>query len=101
MAKTYCSCVGNRGMATRCGGNDGVRVSAQSYDGSVIVYNWYDNGKLKLRVGTNDRSSCYSDNIDFVGSYEEFNALLKLNEDIKNGKVSIVRHRVRKEANRI
>lgn len=53
MAKTYCSCVGNRGMATRCGGRDGCRVSCQSYSGSVIVYNWYDeNDNLRLRVGT-------------------------------------------------
>ena len=55
MAKTYCTCVGMRGEATRRGGNDGVRVSAQSWDGSIIVRNWYDDeDQLKVRVGTNE-----------------------------------------------
>ena len=96
MAKTYCTCIGMRGERTARGGRDGVRTSAQSYDGSIIVHNWYDDeDKLHVRVGTNDGSSCCSDwnSEDFVGSFEEFKALLKLNRDIKEGKVSVVRHR--------
>lgn len=95
MSKTYCMCQGMRGEATRRGGNDGVHVSAQSYDGSVIVKNYYDEDTLKVRVGTNDGSSCYTDyrSDNFCGTFEEFKALLKLAADIKAGRVSVVRHR--------
>ena len=100
MAKTYTTCWGMRGERTARGGTDGVQCAAQSYDGSVIVSNRYvedkdGKEKLEIRVGTNDNSSCYSDwsSQDFVGSFEEFKELLKLHHDIKNGRVSIVRHR--------
>ena len=94
MAKTYVTCSGMRGERTARGGRDGVRASVQSYDGSVVVSNWYDGDQLKVRVGTNDGSSFYSDcSLDFVGTFDEFKALLRLSEDIKSGKVSVVRHR--------
>ena len=99
MAKTYCTCIGMRGERTARGGSAGCRASVQSWDGSVIIENWYDdNDKLKVRVGTNDGSSSCSDwsSHDFTGTLEEFKALLKLNADIKNGRVSVVRHRVKK-----
>lgn len=99
MAKTYCTCIGMRGEATRRGGNNGVRVSAQSWDGSVIVKNWYDeNDQLRVMVGTNDGSSCHTDfnSVDFTGSLDELKELLKLHQDIKSGRVSVVRHRTRK-----
>lgn len=102
MAKTYCMCQGMRGEATRRGGNDGVRVAAQSYDGSIVVSNRYnDEGQLEVRVGTNDGSSCYTDwsSNDFRGTFDEFKALLKLSKDIRDGKVSVVRHRKTKEQN--
>lgn len=102
MAKTYMTGWGMRGERTARGGNDGVQCAAQSYDGSIIVSNRYtkdENGNevLKVRVGTNDGSSCYTDwnSQDFVGTFEEFKELLKLSRDIKDGKVSIVRHRNR------
>ena len=97
MSKFYGMVCGNRGAATRGGSaNSGFKASAQSYDGSVIVNLDYDhNNQLKVRVGTNDGSRCYSDwNCpDFVGTFEEFKELLKLANDIKSGKVSITRHR--------
>lgn len=98
MAKTYVTCSGMRGTRTARGGKDGVRASVQSYDGSVVVSNWYDGDQLKVRVGTSDGSSAFSDysSADFVGTFDEFKALLKLSEDIKSGKVSVVRHRSRK-----
>lgn len=103
MAKTYMTGWGMRGERTARGGKSGVQCAAQSYDGSVIVSNRYvedDNGNehLEVRVGTNDGSSCYSDwsSNDFVGTLDELKALLKLNADIKNGRVSVVRHRVKK-----
>ena len=99
MAKTYCTCIGMRGERTARGGNAGCRASVQAWDGSIITNNWYDdNGTLRVRVGTNDGSSCYSDwnSEDFSGTFQEFKDLLKLAADIKNGRVSVVRHRVKK-----
>ena len=103
MAKTYMTGWGMRGERTARGGRDGVQCAAQSYDGSVIVSNRYvedDNGNehLEVRVGTNDGSSCYSDwsSPDFIGTLDELKALLKLNKDIKEGKVSVVRHRAKR-----
>jgi len=96
MAKTYCTCIGMRGERTARGGNDGCRASVQAWDGSIITRNWYDSdGTLKVRVGTNDGSSCCSDwnSPDFEGTFEEFKELLKLADDIKRGRVSITRHR--------
>lgn len=102
MAKTYMTGWGMRGERTARGGKDGVQCAAQSYDGSIIVSNCYiedENGNeiLKVRVGTNDGSSCCTDwnSNDFNGTFKEFKALLKLNKDIKEGKVSVVRHRVK------
>ena len=96
MSKTYCTCIGSRGERTARGGKGGCRASVQAYDGSIITRNWYDDdGTLKVRVGTNDGSSCYSDwsGNDFTGTFQEFKDLLKLAADIKSGKVSVVRHR--------
>ena len=95
MAKTYLTGWGCRVAVTRTGGNDGVHVAAQSFDGSIIVENWYnDKDELVVRVDTSKRSSCYGDSYHcFTGSIEEFNDLLQLARDIKERKVSIVRHR--------
>ena len=96
MAKTYCTCIGMRGERTARGGNDGCRASVQAYDGSIITRSWYDDdGTLRVRVGTNDGSSCCTDwnSEDFNGTFQEFKDLLKLAADIKSGKVSVVRHR--------
>ena len=120
MSKTYCTCIGSRKERTACGRNDGCRASIQSYDGSIIIRNWYDgNGTLIVRVGTNDGSSCYTDwnSNDFTGTFQEFKNLLKfaadtkkqvadlggtfkefkdllkLAADIKSGRVSVVRRR--------
>ena len=96
MAKTYCTCIGMRGERTARGGKDGCRASVQSYEGSVCVSNWFDSDdQLRVRIGTNDGSSCCTDwnSEDFSGTFQEFKDLLKLAADIKSGKVSIVRHR--------
>lgn len=96
MAKTYATIEGSRQPKTCTGGNTGVRASAQSYDGSIIVCNRYnDEGQLEVRVGTSDGSSCYTDwnSHDFRGTFEEFKDLLKLAADIKAGRASVVHHR--------
>ena len=96
MSATYTTCCGMRSERTACGGNDGCRASVQSYNGSICISNRIDeDGTLKVRIGTNDGSSCYSDwnSKDFNGTFQEFKDLLKLHQDIKSGKVSVVRHR--------
>lgn len=97
MATFYATIEGNRLAKNATGSRvSGIRAAAQSYSGSVIAtLNYHEvNGKdvLMVRVGTNDHSSCYTDNIDFVGTYDEFNDLLKLASDIKNGRATVVRH---------
>ncbi len=97
MSAFYGSICGNRGAATRGGSkNSGFRSSCQSWNGSIIATMHYnDKEQLIVRVGTNDGSSCSTDwnSHDFVGTFEDFKELLKLSRDIKDGKVSIVRHR--------
>jgi len=97
MSAFYGMVEGNRGAATRGGSkSSGFRASCQSYDGSIISTMYYgDTGELKVRVGTSDGSSCYSDwnSDDFQGTFEEFKQLLTLAKEIKEGKVSITRHR--------
>lgn len=100
MSTFYGMICGNRGAATRGGSKDsGFRSSCQSWNGSVITtmdYNSKD--ELIVRVGTSDGSSCYTDwnSQDFVGTFDEFKDFLKLYRDIKDGKVSVVRHRNKK-----
>ncbi len=100
MSVFYGMVEGNRSCATRGGSRaSGFRASCQSYEGSIIsTMNYDDDGTLRVCVGTSDRSSCYSDwsSDDFNGTFEEFKALLKLNKDIKEGRVSVVRHRAKR-----
>ena len=97
MSTFYGMVEGNRSCATRGGSRQsGFRASCQSWNGSVITTMHYnDEDKLIVRVGTNDGSSCSSDwnSQDFVGTFDEFKDFLKLYRDIKNGKVSVLRHR--------
>lgn len=86
-------------MRTARGGSDGCTASVQSYDGSIIVCNRYDdNDVLRVKVGTSNNSSCYiEDHLNcFDGTFSEFKDALKLLRDIKDGKVSVVRHRTPK-----
>ena len=102
MSRTYATLTGGRSTLTQRGHRDGVRVSCQSFDGSIIVSNRYDsNDKLELRIGTNEGSGTYTDwkSNDFVGTFEEFKELLQLHQDIKSGRVSVVRHRKPKTKN--
>lgn len=99
MSKFYGTIIGNRSAATRGGSaNSGFLASAQSYDGSIVVHLDYDNeNNLKVRVGTNDGSSCCTDwnAPEFVGTFEEFKDALQLLQDIKERKVSVTRHRAK------
>lgn len=97
MSVFYGSIQGNRGEATRGGSKaSGFRASAQSFKGSVIVdLDYNDKEELVVRVGTNDYSSSGRDGNSptFRGTFNEFKEALTLLNDIKNGKVSVTRHR--------
>lgn len=97
MSTFYGMVCGNRGAATRGGSaNSGFKASAQSWDGSVITYlDYNEEGKLMVRIGTNDYSSCCTDwnSHDFNGTFDELKEALNLLHEIKTGKVSITRHR--------
>ena len=99
MSKFYGTVIG---ASSTCGtrrGHSDIRVSAQSWNGSVITHLDYDSDEnLRVRIGTNERSSTCSDwsSQDFVGTFDEFKELLKLHNDIKSGRVSVVRHRVKR-----
>ena len=96
MSKFYGTVIG---ASSTCGtrrGHYDIRVSAQSWDGSVITTLDYDSDeKLRVRIGTNEGSSTCSDwsSQDFTGTFEEFKELLQLHQDIKYGRASVVRHR--------
>ena len=93
MAKTYCTCQGMRQQAHRTGGNNGCIASVQSYDGSIIVENWYDEaGELWVRVCLDDGSSCSGTTV-WQGKFDGFKEAMQLLKDVKEGKASVTRHR--------
>jgi hypothetical protein len=96
MSKFYGTVIGaSSTVGTRRGHHD-IRVCGQSWDGSVITTLDYDSDeKLRVRIGTNEGSGTYTDwkSNDFIGTFDEFKQLLQLHQDIKSGRVSVVRHR--------
>ena len=76
MAKFYGTLVGNRGEATRLG-HSRIKVSAQSWDGSLITELTYNNeGKLMVSLKASEEStSCYGREL-FYGTFEDFVAKL-------------------------
>ena len=94
MSKFYGMVRGNRGASTRGGSaNSGFKSTAQSYDGSVITCLNYDqNNNLKVRIELAEGSTTYGD-VAFSGTFEELKESMKLLQEIKEGKVSITRHR--------
>ena len=76
MARFYGQVVGERGAATRTG-HRRIKAAAQSYDGSVITELTYnDEGKLMIRVDTEDHSTSYG-RLTFYGTFEDFVNKLK------------------------
>ena len=82
MARFYGAVEGQaQTIATRRGTQD-IRVSAQSWDGSIIVRLHYnDNGELVAEVGTSKGSSIYADKNHYIGNLEGFAQAL---ENYKN-----------------
>ena len=79
MSRLYGTLQGCRGEATRCGSTtSGLRVSAQSYNGSLITYmNINDNGETVVKLKYSDDSSSCGDEIIFEGTLEELKEKLK------------------------
>lgn len=79
MSKLYGTLQGCRGEATRCGSKDsGIRVSAQSYEGSVIVKMKLDeNDQPIVTLLISEGSSSYGNKEVFTGSIEELKAKLQ------------------------
>ena len=70
-----------------------MKASLQSFDGSLIGYLDYDqNNNLKVRIELAEGSTTYGD-VAFSGTFEELKESMKLLQEIKEGKVSVVRHR--------
>lgn len=94
MSSFYGMVRGNRGAATRGGSaNSGFKATAQSFDGSVITCLDYDSDhKLQVRIELSDYSNTYGDTV-FDGSFDELKAAMQLLKEIRDGKVSITRHR--------
>ena len=94
MSALYGSLRGCRQTITRTGSrNSGMKASLQSFDGSVIGYLDYgSNNQLKVRIELAEGSTTYGD-VAFSGTFEELKESMKLLQEIKEGKVSIVRHR--------
>lgn len=98
MAKFYATIQGSRDPKT-CTGTDNIKACAQSYDGSVITRLIYIKDKLNVNICTNDHSDTYGDDYDsdICCTFDQFKDLLKLYNDIKDDKVSLVRHRTKKD----
>lgn len=97
MSATYCTCQGMRGQRTARGGRNGVDASVQSYQGSVITRLYLDdNDQPIVTISTSDRStSCWGDQ-RFSGTIKQLESVFQLMKDIEAGKVSVVRHRIKK-----
>ena len=79
MSALYGTLQGCRGEATRCGSkSSGLRVSAQSYNGSLITYmDINDNGETVVKLKISDDSSSYGDEKIFEGTLEELKEKLR------------------------
>ena len=74
MAAFYGTVEGNRGVGTRIGSKDsGMKVSAQSYDGSVVVRMWYNqDNELMVSIETADKSTNYwTDKTIYRGKFND------------------------------
>ena len=81
MAQLYASIQGNHGERTCTGtASSGIRASAQSWDGSLVIYlDLDDNCKPRFRLYASDRStgSSYDSEEIFDGTLEELKEKLK------------------------
>ena len=72
MSKFYGTVVGApRTKATRCGSSD-IRVSAQSWNGSVITRLWYNTGGRPCVDIETDEGSSVCGKLIFSGTFDEF-----------------------------
>lgn len=81
MSKFYGTVPGQASTAATRRGSQDIKVTAQSWDGSVIVRLHYnDEGVLMVEVSTDDSSSAYRQSV-FEGTFDEFKARLSGEEE--------------------
>lgn len=101
MAKFYGQVDGiSKTSATRRGSaSSGLKVTAQSYEGSIITRLLIDsnNGDTRVKIELAMDKSASSGDLMFNGTFEELKALFELGKDIEMGKVSITRHKNQKQ----
>lgn len=98
MSALYGTVCGMRSERTARGSrNSGVRASCQSWSGSVILHMDLDEKENPIvTISTSDRStSCWGDQ-RFSGTIKQLESVFQLMKDIEAGKVSVVRHRIKK-----
>ena len=78
MSAFYGEVEGNRGVGTRVGTHEsGLRVSAQSNDGSIVVKLHYEDDELMVEIGTMEWSSSNFHRPNWWGTFEELDELLR------------------------
>jgi len=78
MSKFYGTVKGRAKSAATREGNDSIRVSAQSWDNSIVVemsYRYGNSGVLDIEIGCMEGSKSSFSVPTWSGSYEEFEAM--------------------------
>ena len=89
MAKFYGQVFGSK-TDVHTQGTDEIKVSAQSYDGSIIVKLDYNDDKdLRVRIEANYDSASSGETI-FVGTFDEFLNLFEADEIAYNNLIKIL-----------
>lgn len=78
MSKFYGEVEGNRGVGSRVGTiESGLRSSAQSSDGSIVIKLHYEDDELMVEVGTMAWSASDFKRPNWWGTFEEFDTMLR------------------------
>ena len=86
MSKFYGEVQGNNGVGSRGGTlNSGLRTSAQSKDGSIVIKLKYERDELMVEVGTMKWSSSDFRRPNWWGTFKEFDELLRKDTCRKHG----------------
>lgn len=70
MSKLYGQVDGSAKTIASRRGNNEIKTSVQSWEGSVITRMFYDGDELKVEISISDGSSCYG-NTCFTGSLDD------------------------------
>lgn len=85
MSKFYGEVEGHRGTGSRIGTiESGIRSSAQSSDGSIVIKLHYEGDELMVEVGTMAWSASNFKRPNWWGTFKEFDELLRRDTCMKN-----------------